>query len=422
MASLTSRALVAILLLASLAVTAAPAHAGSSHPYFDDAGTLVWYHRLADAQRAARAEGKVIFVEYGRRLCGSCKVLCSRVLPDPRVRSRLAAVAVGLASECDRPEAPIQALFDRHLRNAHMLPFAAFLTPDGQWITGFAGSGTADSFLAHLALAERSRPRPLAAPRAEAPARPVPTVRRAPARPAPVPPRPEPAPAPAPATPLAPVAPPQAPERSPCVDGQVVAPPTPPSVELAEADRAGRTSVNRGGDLEVPPANLHGSPDATVVEFPPTRRDLARETCRGPGCRDGRPEALPAPVVSDVGQAAAGPRRPASPPRRQPVATTAPRGPGAAATSADQRWADERLDFSADAVAAGRYEEGLAAIEEVLDRMPGEAAFVDAARGLDAIKRLLQQRFLDPDGQVAQAARRMAYEDMWGTRWARLFK
>ena len=157
MTSRTIRALALVLPLVFLAASLTPAHAGSSHPYFDDGGTLVWYHRLADAQRAARAEGKLIFVEYGRRRCGSCKVLCNRVLPDPRVRARLSAVAVGLAAECDRPEPAVQAVFDRHLRNAHMLPFAAFLTPDGQWVTGFAGCGRVESFLGHLAMTVAAR-------------------------------------------------------------------------------------------------------------------------------------------------------------------------------------------------------------------------------------------------------------------------
>ena len=39
---------------------------GRRHPHFNDQGTLVWYERFEDAKRAARAEGKVIFVEYGR--------------------------------------------------------------------------------------------------------------------------------------------------------------------------------------------------------------------------------------------------------------------------------------------------------------------------------------------------------------------
>lgn len=39
-----------------------------SHPHFNDSGTLNWHTSLADAQAAARAEGKLIFIEFGREL------------------------------------------------------------------------------------------------------------------------------------------------------------------------------------------------------------------------------------------------------------------------------------------------------------------------------------------------------------------
>ena len=148
MGRFTILAAASALLVTGLAL---PARAGgSSHPYFDDQGTLTWYHRLDDAKRAARAEGKVIFVEYGRRRCGSCRVLVSRVVTDARVRSRMSKAAVGLAAECDRPEQTIQLMFRRHLASANMLPFVAFLTADGDYITGFAGSSSVDRFRAEV--------------------------------------------------------------------------------------------------------------------------------------------------------------------------------------------------------------------------------------------------------------------------------
>ena len=36
------------------------------HPRFDDKGTLSWSTKLADAQAAAKAAGKFIFIDYGR--------------------------------------------------------------------------------------------------------------------------------------------------------------------------------------------------------------------------------------------------------------------------------------------------------------------------------------------------------------------
>ena len=39
-----------------------------AHPHFNDGGTLRWYTKLADAQKVAKKEGKLIFIEYGRKL------------------------------------------------------------------------------------------------------------------------------------------------------------------------------------------------------------------------------------------------------------------------------------------------------------------------------------------------------------------
>jgi len=40
----------------------------SSHPHFDDRGTLTWYTSMAEAKAIAAAEGKKIFIEFGREL------------------------------------------------------------------------------------------------------------------------------------------------------------------------------------------------------------------------------------------------------------------------------------------------------------------------------------------------------------------
>ena len=40
----------------------------SSHPHFDDHGTLDWHTRFEDAKRQATNEKKLILIEMGRRL------------------------------------------------------------------------------------------------------------------------------------------------------------------------------------------------------------------------------------------------------------------------------------------------------------------------------------------------------------------
>jgi hypothetical protein len=49
-----------------LAGAAAPGGNPQGHPHFNDGGTLRWFTKLADAQAAAKKEGKFVFIEYGR--------------------------------------------------------------------------------------------------------------------------------------------------------------------------------------------------------------------------------------------------------------------------------------------------------------------------------------------------------------------
>ena len=60
------------LVLASLflagAAVAGDKTESKGHPHFDDGGALRWYTKLADAQAVAKKEGKLVFIEYGRKL------------------------------------------------------------------------------------------------------------------------------------------------------------------------------------------------------------------------------------------------------------------------------------------------------------------------------------------------------------------
>lgn len=133
-----------------------PASAGGSrHPYFNDRGTLSWHHSLTSAQNAARRSNKVVFIEYGRKKCTNCRKLAQDVLPHRDIRGRLANTAVGLAAECDTPERAVWQLFRTHMPKGRMLPFAAFVTADGQWITGWYGRKSVREVSAYLASAER---------------------------------------------------------------------------------------------------------------------------------------------------------------------------------------------------------------------------------------------------------------------------
>ena len=39
-----------------------------AHPHFDDRGTLYWHTRLNDALEVARAEKKLVMIEFGREM------------------------------------------------------------------------------------------------------------------------------------------------------------------------------------------------------------------------------------------------------------------------------------------------------------------------------------------------------------------
>ena len=130
----------------------------AAHPYFNDGGTLAWSTKLADAQSAAKAGDKLIFVEMGRKACGNCKAVCETVLPDPSIKERLAKLCVGLAAEADPParDQEVSALLSKNLPGAGTLPFVGFVTPDLQWVAGFSGYKQSSEFMAILEQAEKS--------------------------------------------------------------------------------------------------------------------------------------------------------------------------------------------------------------------------------------------------------------------------
>ena len=53
-------------LVAMIAAVAAAKDKPQGHPHFNDGGTLRWFTEFAAASAAAKKEGKVVFIEYGR--------------------------------------------------------------------------------------------------------------------------------------------------------------------------------------------------------------------------------------------------------------------------------------------------------------------------------------------------------------------
>jgi thioredoxin-related protein len=121
----------------------------SSHPHFDDRGTLHWHTRFADALAAARAGNKKLFIEFGRELCGQCLSLVEGVVPRPDVAKLLKEHFVALAADADDAEAEVNELAD-NLQGAMMLPFVIFADSSGRYLDGYSGVVTAPFLLRKL--------------------------------------------------------------------------------------------------------------------------------------------------------------------------------------------------------------------------------------------------------------------------------
>lgn len=92
-------------------------------------------------------------------------MLVERLLPDAKVRDRIAALCVGLAADCDPParENEVAWLLQEKFPGAPSLPFVGIITDDMQWVGGWSGGTSVDKFVAVLDAAEKSPLRPASA-------------------------------------------------------------------------------------------------------------------------------------------------------------------------------------------------------------------------------------------------------------------
>lgn len=120
------------------------------------AGRIVWHSRIADAQAAARAEGKLIFITSTKPNCSLCTKLKERVVP--QAWSELSKGCVLYVYDITRPEsAAVDALVRSNLKGAYVMPLAGFVTPDLQWRHGFFGGTHAQKLLADFETARHPR-------------------------------------------------------------------------------------------------------------------------------------------------------------------------------------------------------------------------------------------------------------------------
>lgn len=121
----------------------------TSHPHFDDRGTLSWHTKFDDALAQARAEKKLVFIEMGREACGQCRTLVQGVVPRPEIAPLLQEHFVALASDADETEDAVLQLAYR-LEDAMMLPFVIFADAEGRFLTGSSGAVNPKGFQSTL--------------------------------------------------------------------------------------------------------------------------------------------------------------------------------------------------------------------------------------------------------------------------------
>ena len=121
----------------------------SPHPHFDDRGTLSWHTALGPALAQAKADGKKVFIEFGREQCSQCRTLVQNVVPHPEIAPVLVEHFVALAADADESE---QAVIDLAMKldDAYMLPFVIFADADGEFLEGYSGTVTPPYFIRML--------------------------------------------------------------------------------------------------------------------------------------------------------------------------------------------------------------------------------------------------------------------------------
>ena len=160
----TARAAVSTLVtLAAVLGWASGAEANRPHPHFFDGGTLDWAPNLTTAKQWASARGQLIFVEVGNARCPNCESLCN-LIGSPSVRAKMQNAAVGLAPPSGNLHPSVRRLFMNNVPRSglRVLPWVAFLTAEGEWITGWGGYTDTQKLLSNLdvALARESRAMP----------------------------------------------------------------------------------------------------------------------------------------------------------------------------------------------------------------------------------------------------------------------
>ena len=113
-----------------------------------------WSSSLRQAQDSARAQGKLIFLEAGRKECGNCMFLKNEVIPSSNVNGELGSMSVGYYDDVDvTPYSDAFNLLQANVQGAGTLPLCGWVTADLRWVHGFWGRRDASKFQSEIAAA-----------------------------------------------------------------------------------------------------------------------------------------------------------------------------------------------------------------------------------------------------------------------------
>ncbi len=134
-------------ILAGLPVQAA----ATAGPGAGGASSLKWEKDFKSAKARARAEGRIIMVDFWAAWCGFCEKLDKTTYADENVVSRLTKTALAVKVNTEgRPDE--LELADEH--GVEGLPTIGFFTPEGRAVARIEGYVDANAFLKLLTTAE----------------------------------------------------------------------------------------------------------------------------------------------------------------------------------------------------------------------------------------------------------------------------
>jgi hypothetical protein len=332
-----------------------------------------WYTKLADAQAAARAQGKLILAASTRPGCGLCEKFKNRVVP--QVASECSRVAVGYVYDIVHPEAPaVDQTLRANLTDATLMPLVGFLTPELRWVHGFWGSTDAEKFLGDLAVAQRIYPVSATALRTNV-----------------------------------------------TYEGRDL---------VAVVNEFGETEWSRPGDVWP-----EGAPEPEdAIEGAPRLDDVPARPAEH--LADATPAPAPAPAPAEVDPfapvepTAAVAAQPLAAPEAivieesepTPAVARQPNPPFSQPEREDARladWAEEQLDLALLLIERGEYDQARETLEVVKARVPDSVLAREAARGSVAIYN--HKRIRSTSGSEQERYKKRAARDLGGSMWGSLF-